>query len=178
MAARAEIRQDHAPNLPSVRGDRTQLRQVLVNLIMNATEALGDDRATIQLSTSARFVGSDELAGCLGAQLAPGEYVVLSVLDNGCGMSTETMDRIFEPFYSTKVAGRGMGLAATLGIVRAHGGAIYVESTLGTGSAFRVLLPAEHEPASRRSTPLWVRDPSRRARGALYGFSNAEGTRI
>jgi len=153
-AARAQIVQEHAADLPPVQGDRMQLRRVLVNLIMNAVEALGERKKTIRISTATRFVAADELPGLAGdPESAPGEYVIVSVRDAGCGMSAELKARIFEPFFSTKVAGRGMGLAATLGIVRAHGGRMSVESSPGEGSTFRVFLPASHEPVSRHSRP-------------------------
>jgi PAS domain S-box-containing protein len=162
VSARARLVQAHASDLPTVRGDRTQLRQVLVNLVMNAVESLGEERTTVHVSTTTRYVESQELAGLHGSPgIAAGEYVVLSVRDSGCGMSPATQDRVFEPFFSTKVTGRGMGLAATLGMVCAHGGAIGVESTPGAGSTFRIFLPANREPASRRSVPPSVPEPCR-----------------
>jgi two-component system cell cycle sensor histidine kinase/response regulator CckA len=155
VAARATLEQDIPPGLPNVRGDRTQLRQVVVNLIMNAVEALGEGRGTVRVSIDTRDLKSDELVGIWRPQGPPsGEHVVLAVSDSGQGMTQETLAHIFDPFFSTKVAGRGMGLAATLGIVRAHGGSVGVESRPGGGSTFRVALPPEHEPASGRASAV------------------------
>ncbi|MBN1611063.1 MAG: response regulator [Polyangiaceae bacterium] len=162
VAARATLEQDVAPGLPNVRGDRTQLRQVVVNLIMNAVEALGDGRGTVRLSIEARDLDPDELRGVWRPHRPQSaEHVVLAVSDSGQGMTDETLAHIFDPFFSTKVAGRGMGLAATLGIVRAHGGSVGVESRPGGGSTFRVVLPPEHEPASGHASVVPHGEPPR-----------------
>jgi PAS domain S-box-containing protein len=149
VVARASLEQTVSTALPNVRGDRTQLRQVIVNLIVNAVESLGDRRGTVRLRVESMHLGPNQLGGYWKPERPQsGEYVVLTVSDNGLGMSGETLSRIFEPFFSTKVAGRGMGLASTLGIVQSHRGNIGVESTPGVGSTFTVLLPPEAEPAS------------------------------
>jgi CheY-like chemotaxis protein/two-component sensor histidine kinase len=148
VAAHAFLEQDVSTALPNVRGDRTQLRQVVVNLIVNAVESLGERRGTIRLTIAVQQIDPNQLAGIWRPNRPrAGKHVVLTVSDNGKGMSEETLSHIFEPFFSTKVAGRGMGLAATQGIVQAHGGSIGVESTQGVGSTFRVLLPSVSEAA-------------------------------
>jgi len=141
-----------------VQGDETQLRQVVLNLVANAGEAVGPQCGTIELAT--RFVQASpgQLARAHGgAGLAPGRYALLEVADDGPGMDAATRDRVFEPFFSTKLSGRGLGLAAVLGIVRGHGGAVEVTSAPGRGSRFRVLLPCALEtgvaPALAGSSP-------------------------
>ncbi|MFO7974284.1 MAG: ATP-binding protein [Candidatus Hydrogenedentota bacterium] len=133
-----------ADHLPAVEADATQLRQVVMNLVTNANEALEDKPGVVTIATGVTSCEANE-ADFLGmvAQIEPGNYVFLEVSDTGCGMDPETLERIFDPFFSTKFAGRGLGLAAVLGIVRGHGGAIKVDSTPGEGTTFRVVLPAK-----------------------------------
>jgi PAS domain S-box-containing protein len=138
-----EVRYELAASLPPVEGDATQLRQIVMNLITNASDAIGDRAGVIRIATHATRAERTRLSETyVDDGLTPGDYVVLEVRDDGDGMSKETRDRIFDPFFTTKVAGRGLGLAATLGILRAHRGTIEVESAEGEGSTFRVLLPA------------------------------------
>ncbi|MBA3270209.1 MAG: response regulator [Acidobacteria bacterium] len=139
-----------ASDLPPVLADETQLRQLLLNLMINAVEALGERAGTIQLKTSHGPKSVEELAGAVfSPQLPGGEYVSLRVSDSGEGMTPETLPRIFDPFFTTKFTGRGLGLAAVVGIVRAHKGALLVVSRRGEGSTFEVLLPAQVGPAAR-----------------------------
>ena len=131
-----------APELPSVLADPAQMRQVVLNLVTNASEAIGDRGGSIVVSTGVRHADAAYLATTqLAPELPEGDYVFLDVRDTGAGMSHEVQARIFDPFFSTKFAGRGLGLAAVLGIVRGHDGAIKVESELGKGTLIRVLLP-------------------------------------
>jgi PAS domain S-box-containing protein len=132
-----------ARNLPVVEGDATQLRQVIANLVLNASEAIGDQTGTIQVRTGAMFAERAYLASShLSPDLPAGSYVLFEITDTGCGMTPEVQSRIFDPFFTTKFTGRGLGLSAVLGIVRSHGGAIWVESMPDQGTTFRVLLPA------------------------------------
>jgi two-component system cell cycle sensor histidine kinase/response regulator CckA len=140
-------------SLPPVEGDVTQLRQVLMNLVINASEAIGERGGTVTISTGCAECAADEL---VDTGLSPGSYVSLEVADTGCGMSEEVRKRIFEPFFSTKFTGRGLGLAAVVGIVRGHHGAITVSSREGEDSTFRVLLPA----CSRPAVPLAKPEPA------------------
>jgi PAS domain S-box-containing protein len=123
--------------LPAIEADRGQMQQVFMNLVLNAAEAIGVDAGWITVKTGVRLV-----EGRNAADLAPGEYVYLEVRDTGCGMDDATRSRIFDPFFSTKFVGRGLGLAAVGGIVRGHKGAITVASSPGNGACFTVLLPA------------------------------------
>jgi PAS domain S-box-containing protein len=128
--------------LPPVEADPTQLRQVVMNLITNAAEAIGEREGAIAVRVSTAEVGPAELAGQYAApELEPGTYLALEVEDTGAGMDRATLERIFDPFFTTKFAGRGLGLAAVLGIARAHRGAISVRSEPGRGTLFRILLP-------------------------------------
>lgn len=147
--------------LPAVEADPSQIRQVISNLIANATEALEQHRGQITLRLRHLFCDTTDLAGAtVGATLEPGDHVLLEVADTGRGMSVEMRKRIFDPFYTVDFAGRGLGLAAVLGIVRSHRGAIEVESTPGRGSLFRIYFPASERPAltsssSARAEPWW-----------------------
>ncbi|MCU0618377.1 MAG: PAS domain-containing protein [Gemmatimonadaceae bacterium] len=130
------------PSLPVVMGDATQLRQVVVNLLSNASEALGDHEGTVTLRTAVEECDAATLATAMGDEgLRPGRYVVLEVRDTGVGMDAVTLGRLFDPFFTTKFTGRGLGMAATLGIVRSHHGAMQVTSAPGQGTTVRVLFP-------------------------------------
>lgn len=130
--------------LPRILGDPSKLRQVVLNLITNASEAIGEAEGRIRLSLSTRLWESADLEGPFpGQDLLPGPYVTLEVQDTGCGMSEAQLRRIFEPFYTSKKTGRGLGLSCIQGIIRAHGGALEVQSTPGAGSTFRTHLPAQ-----------------------------------
>jgi PAS domain S-box-containing protein len=130
-----------------VLGDRATLAQVIMNLLANASDALGDAPGT--LSVRARRVRDVDARwdAAQGATVGPGDWVLVEVEDTGAGMDEPTRGRVFEPFFTTKERGHGLGLAACLGIVSAHGGAILVESELGRGSRFSMLLPASGTPA-------------------------------
>ena len=142
IANKASLNNEIPRGLPRVMADRSGLHQVITNLILNAIEAMEDGkRGTLVLSARTESVTSDHSYRRDALAPAPGEYVVLRVTDTGVGMSEETRTRLFEPFFSTKFQGRGMGLAATLGIVRAHQGGITVESKLGFGTTFDVYWP-------------------------------------
>ena len=139
---KATLQWDLTEPLSAVEGDPSQLSQVLLNLVTNASEALGKESGTIVVRTGQMDCTRDHLLqSCLGEKLPEGPYVFLEVNDSGTGMDEATQSRIFDPFFSTKFTGRGLGLATVLGIVRGHGGAICVHSQPGRGSTFRVLLP-------------------------------------
>jgi len=131
-----------APQPLAIEADPSQIRQIIMNLVINASDSIGETAGCIRVSTSRLTVTPEMLREArLGQELPPGEYVAFDVTDDGCGMSAETMARIFDPFFTTKFAGRGLGLAAVLGIVRSHRGAFFVQSILGNGSTFRMVLP-------------------------------------
>lgn len=130
------------PQLPQVQGDHTQLGQVVMNLLLNAAEAMVAGPGIIAVSANRVLASDCQLARGVVSEAPPaGAYVRLSVVDQGAGMSTEELARIFDPFFSTKSQGSGMGLAVVLGIIRVHGGTIEVASTPGKGTRFDVYLP-------------------------------------
>jgi len=146
ISKKVELEYSLFPELPNILADATQIRQVLMNLLINAAEAIGDGRGTIRVST--RMVSIDEhspVSNNLVGALAPGRYVCLRVRDSGAGMPAEVRQRIFEPFFTTKVTGRGLGLAAVLGIIRSHKGALSVESEEGKGTTFELHFPCAIE---------------------------------
>jgi PAS domain S-box-containing protein len=142
-----------ADGLPQVQADPSQIRQVVMNLILNASDAIGERSGVITVTVGATRCDEDYLRKTeLENTLAPGLYLHLEVSDTGCGMDARTRERIFEPFFTTKFTGRGLGLAAVLGIVRAHGGALKVYSEPGKGTTFKILFPAL-EPGTEPAPP-------------------------
>lgn len=138
--------------LPSVEADATQIRQIVMNLITNASESIGDKSGVITITTGAIECDRKYLSDTfMDDTLEPGIYVYLEVSDTGCGMDRETQEKIFDPFFSTKFTGRGLGLAAALGIVRGHKGAVKVYSEVGRGTTFKILLPCSDKEAIKYS---------------------------
>jgi CheY-like chemotaxis protein len=143
VSKKAVLRYRFGKGLPAVKADATQLRQVIMNLITNASEALGDASGVIEVSSGIMECDRTYLSeSYLDDNLPEGRYVYLEVSDTGCGMDIETRSRIFDPFFTTKFMGRGLGLAAVLGIVRGHKGAIKVYSELNKGTTIKILFPA------------------------------------
>jgi PAS domain S-box-containing protein len=138
--------------LPVVQADPTQLRQVIMNLITNAAEAIGERAGRVVVSVEKRYVSHEELEAYLGDAAEPGEHLCLDVVDDGSGMNAETAARIFDPFFTTKFTGRGLGMAAVLGIIRSHKGAISVETAEGKGTRISVLLPATRDHSAPAET--------------------------
>jgi PAS domain S-box-containing protein len=133
--------------LPLVRMDPSQLQQILMNLVINAGEAIGEGvPGRIAIETSMRDVENDFI-DARGELVVRGRYACVEISDSGAGISEEGKRKIFEPFFTTKFTGRGLGLAAVAGILRAQGGGITVETVRGSGSIFRVLLRAAENPA-------------------------------
>ena len=157
ISKRATLQLDLLDDPPMISADATQVRQVIMNLLTNASDALDEQDGTITLRTGVMRAEADYLAACLAADgVAPGSFVFVEVADTGIGMDAETLGRIFDPFYTTKFTGRGLGLAATLGIVRGHRGALHVASTPGHGTTFRALFPAAGTMAPTSRTPRSV----------------------
>jgi PAS domain S-box-containing protein len=148
ISKQASLVWELASDLPTVKADATQIRQIVMNLITNASDALHDTVGTIRLRTG--VIDPEELNDApfdspVGDEESPSAataLVFLEVSDTGAGMTPDTLRRIFDPFFSTKFAGRGLGLAAVMGIVRSHQGLIRIRTAPGQGTSFRVLFPA------------------------------------
>jgi two-component system cell cycle sensor histidine kinase/response regulator CckA len=146
ITKKAALQFNLAPRLPNIVADPTQIRQIVMNLAINASEAIGERSGTISITTGSRFCDQCFLGGIsAGEELADGVFVFLEVADDGCGMDRDTLQRIFEPFFTTKFTGRGLGMSAIQGIVRGHKGAVQVSSEPGRGSSFRIYLPASDQ---------------------------------
>jgi two-component system cell cycle sensor histidine kinase/response regulator CckA len=142
VSKKVELRLALAAGLPAVEADVAQLQQIVMNLVINGAEAIGEHDGTVQVATGKQWLDGTRKRGLLATDgVALGEYVYVEVRDTGHGMNAATVNKIFDPFYTTKFQGRGLGLAAVLGIVRTHRGAIEVESSEGEGSTFRVFFP-------------------------------------
>jgi two-component system cell cycle sensor histidine kinase/response regulator CckA len=149
------VRYDLFPGLAAVDGDATQFRQIIMNLIINASEAIGEMSGAVGVSTGVMRCGEDYLADTMFSDPLPeGQYVFLTVSDSGCGMTEEVKAKLFDPFFTTKFTGRGLGLAAVLGIVRGHGGAIRVYSEEGSGTTIRVMFPVSSKVPELQTTGL------------------------
>jgi len=151
-----------SPQPAIIKADVSQIRQVVMNLVLNAAEAIGENTGSISIQTSDLQATAAELADAVWQPKSPAsQYVQIEVTDTGCGMNKETQEKIFEPFFTTKFTGRGLGLSAVLGILKAHNGLLKISSQVGRGTTFKVLLPAvegavvtTHEPPAP-PTPLW-----------------------
>lgn len=126
-----------------IKADGNQIQQVLINLVINAGEAIGDRMGTVTVRTGSQMIACQDLfySSYTGTPLEAGRYVYLEVQDDGVGMDREPMSKLFDPFFSTKFTGRGLGLAVVLGIVRGHKGGVTVSSRVGHGSTFRLVFP-------------------------------------
>ncbi|MEI6306660.1 MAG: response regulator, partial [Deltaproteobacteria bacterium] len=143
ISKKALMRLNLANKLPLFEGDATQIRQIIMNLVINASEAIGDENGVIAVSTGLTECDQTYLSKTwLYDRLKEGTYVYFEIADTGCGMSHETLSKIFDPFFTTKFTGRGLGMAAVLGIVRGHKGAMEVYSEPDKGTTFKILLPA------------------------------------
>ncbi len=142
LSKKADVRYDLAEDLPAVEGDATELRQVIMNLLTNASDALGERAGSIRVRTGMTMLEEGARQELVHATVLPaGRYIVLEVCDSGVGMAEATMRRMFDPFFTTKVHGRGLGLAAVLGIARGHRGGLRVETESGGGTTVRLYLP-------------------------------------
>ena len=160
-----QLRLELAPDLPAVEADVGQIQQVVMNLVINGAEAIGELAGTVLVATHVQEVDEHYLRTVWGSnEVSPGKYVALEVHDTGCGMDHATISKIFDPFFTTKFTGRGLGLAAVMGIVRGHRGALKVYSALGQGTTIKVLLPVA--PAAMQQEAEARADASAVARGS------------
>jgi two-component system, cell cycle sensor histidine kinase and response regulator CckA len=149
-------------DIPAIPADATQLRQIVMNLIINASEAIGERSGIISITTGVSRADRVSLTkSFLSPDFADGDYVTIEVSDTGCGMDEQTRSKVFDPFFTTKFTGRGLGLAAVLGIIRGHKGAVKVESAPGKGTTFRILLPCvKVQPVTPHVTPVPMLKPN------------------
>jgi len=147
ISKNAVLRLNLHEHLPTVEADATQMRQVVMNLVINASEAIGNKSGVIAITTGCMDCDSNYLKNVwLNDNIIEGLYVYLEIADTGCGMDKDTISKLFDPFFTTKFTGRGLGLAAVLGIIRGHKGAIKVYSEPKKGTSFKILLPASNKP--------------------------------
>jgi CheY-like chemotaxis protein len=147
ISKKAVLRFNLYQSLPPVEADATQMRQILMNLVINASEAIGDKSGVIAITTGCMDCDRNYLKDVwLNENLQGGFYVYIEIADTGCGMDKQTLSKLFDPFFTTKFTGRGLGMAAVLGIVRGHKGAIKVYSEPDKGTSFKILLPASGHP--------------------------------
>lgn len=156
ISKHAVLQTDLGQNLPAVPGRASQIRQIVMNLIINSSEAIGEKDGVIRVTLSR--ITLPRPAGANTPRLPSGDYLILEVSDTGGGMTEDAQAKIFDPFFSTKFAGRGLGLAVVQGIVRDHSGAINLVSELGLGTRFEIFLPcvgdtapADHHPIAAAS---------------------------
>lgn len=156
-----DLRLNLGSNLPAIEADKGQVQQVIMNLVINAAEAIENKPGTITVKTEMLTLAAETLPAWkeLGFSIEPGHFVKLTISDTGIGMDDTTIKRIFDPFFTTKFTGRGLGLAAILGIIHGHRGALRVSSQPGIGTTFAVIFPAstksiQEKPAMSKSPPL------------------------
>ncbi len=162
VSKKARLAYELEQDLASIEADAGQVEQIVMSLVTNASEALGGSGGRVTIRTGSRYYSPDDLADTyLDDRLPAGRYVFLEVQDEGCGMDEDLQLRIFDPFFTTKFTGRGLGLAAVLGIIRGHRGAVKIDSAPGRGSTFTVLFPAAPPEPKRPAAPAAVeRRPS------------------
>ena len=166
-----------ASDTPAVESDPSQMQQVIMNLILNAAESLDGNSGTVSIATGEVTLDIARVReGLDGWAVEPGRYAFIEVRDTGCGMDAATRERIFDPFFTTKFQGRGLGLAAVAGIVRAHRGGIELTTTPGAGSTFRVLLPAMVPPVAV-SVPAAPRGEDLRSQNTVLFVDDEQGVR-
>jgi CheY-like chemotaxis protein len=178
VSRRAHLEVSCEPDTPRVTGDATQLRQIVMNLIRNAGDALEQGAGTIRVRANGRSTPPSPAEGrVFGEPLTDGiRYACVEVQDTGIGMSPETLGRIFDPFFSEKASGRGLGLATSLRIVRSHGGSIHVRTAPGRGSTFTLLFPAEGAPP-RDAAPEPASPTDLEGRGTILVVDDEAGVR-
>jgi signal transduction histidine kinase/ActR/RegA family two-component response regulator len=165
--------------LPAVEADATQMQQVVMNLVTNASEAVGEESGMVSVTTGVMDCNRSYLGRSYSRDDQPeGRYVYIEVTDTGCGMDEQTQAKMFEPFFTTKFTGRGLGLAAVLGIIRGHGGAIVVDSQPGRGTTVTALFPAlDHYEPLQTEPQQNVEDPVHTFSGTVLVVDDEESVR-
>jgi signal transduction histidine kinase len=154
-------------NIPIIRGDSGQIKQIAMNLIVNAAEAIGEATGEIEVRLARTVIRAGQSdRDHLGKVITSGWYVCLEVTDTGCGMDDEIKQRIFDPFYSSKFIGRGLGMSAVLGIITEHGGALQLSSQPGQGTTVKAYLPVQNSDSAGDESPQQPFSDSRQVDGA------------
>ncbi len=168
------------PDVPEIVGDNAQIQQVVMNLIINAAEAIGERGGIIRIRLEKKTVRNKAIEkDFFGNRIRNGEYACLEVSDNGCGMSIDTQKRIFEPFYTTKFTGRGLGMSVLLGIINSHEGGLQLFSEPGKGSRFRLYFPLQKLPYILDDRQTNILPPeTRRGSGTILLVDDEESIRI
>jgi len=139
---KAKLIADLQDDLSFIEADEGQMQQVIMNLVINAAEAMGESSGEIHITIETVYLTEEKLLSLLnGDSISKGDYVVIHVRDNGCGMDADTQKKIFDPFFTTKFTGRGLGMSAILGIIRGHHGALQMQSVVGQGTQFSIYFP-------------------------------------
>lgn len=160
------LRSELDPQSPRVDGDPAQIQQVVMNFVTNAVESLTNGDGEVRVTTALGDVES--ISGRpIGCEFRPGRYTTLAVSDTGTGIAAGEEAKIFEPFYTTKASGRGLGLSAVVGIINNHDGCLFVDSAPGNGATFKVLLPAGNKPAEDQTTDTAVTEASQPRQGKV-----------
>jgi len=164
--------------VPEIKGDTGQIQQVIMNLIINAAEAIGENNGAIRVALTRILINVDQTeTDAFGMDIQPGGYICLEVSDTGCGMDEETQQRIFEPFYTTKFTGRGLGMSAIKGIIKSHDSALQLESTPGVGTTFKVYFPVPQASGDAETTlPATV--PLEEASGTILLVEDEQMLRV
>ena len=172
------IQLDLKRDVPEISGDNTQIQQVIMNLIINGAEAIGDNNGTVKVAIRRTSVYADQSeTDFLGNVIPPGKYAYLEVSDDGCGMDEDVKHRIFEPFYTTKFTGRGLGMSVILGIIKSHKGALQLDSSPGCGSTFRVYFPVSDKAVLVTATQSPWQIPATTMSGAVLLVDDEESLR-
>ncbi len=175
LSKKTNLNLNLADDMPVMEGDATQIRQVVMNLVINASEALENKDGLVNIVTGSMSCSRDYLDTIsFASSLDPGPFCFLEISDNGCGMDRKTIDRIFEPFFTTKFTGRGLGLAAALGIVRSHQGALKIYSEINKGSSFKVLFPVKEILSSPVNTKATFSDRKWTGKGLVLVVDDEE----
>ncbi len=176
ISKKVALRYQMQEKLPVLMAEATQIQQVVMNLVTNASEAIGDAEGIVSIRTGMQICSREDLTRDFpGQPLEPGTFLTLEVSDTGRGMPPEVQARIFEPFFTTKFTGRGLGLAAMLGILRGHKGGIRVYSEVGKGSTFKLIFPAGTGEAAAAEAPAQTNDWA--GSGTVLVVDDEEGVR-
>lgn len=166
-------------DVPELTGDNVQIQQIVMNLILNAAEAIGDKSGTIRVTLKNTHIQAGQSdTDFMGNIIPANKYACLEVSDTGCGIDKENERRIFEPFYTTKSAGRGLGMSAVLGIVNSHDGALRLTSSPGIGTTIQVYFPLPDKECSIETTQASGFNPSAKASGTVLLVDDEVAMRV